>query len=133
MRDPLLAVTTSVQAVLDAYLALLVGAFGNPAAVADALGVWRYTGETRPLMDALRPVSESLVITTPYILAGLAVALGFRGGLFNIGAEGQLFIGGLAAAFVGYSVRGLPAFLHVALALLAGVAGGALGARSPAT
>jgi simple sugar transport system permease protein len=131
LRDPLLAVTTSVQAVLDAYLALLVGAFGNPAAVADALGVWRYTGETRPLMDALRPVSESLVITTPYILAGLAVALGFRGGVFNIGAEGQLFIGGLAAAFVGYSVRGLPAFLHVALALLAGVAGGALWGAIP--
>jgi len=131
LRDPLLAVTTSVQAVLDAYLALLVGAFGNPAAVADALGVWRYTGETRPLMDALRPVSESLVITTPYILAGLAVALGFRGGVFNIGAEGQLFVGGLAAAYVGYSVKGLPWLIHMPLALLAGILAGTLWGAIP--
>jgi simple sugar transport system permease protein len=131
LRDPLKALSTSWQTVRDAYLALLVGAFGSPAGIAEALGVWRSTGETRQLMDALRPVSESLVITTPYILAGLAVALGFRGGVFNIGAEGQLFIGGLAAAFVGYSVRGLPAVLHVTLALLAGVAGGALWGAIP--
>jgi len=131
LRDPFEAISASWIAVREAYLALLVGAFGSPATVADAVSVWRSTGETRPLMDALRPVSESLVITTPYILAGLAVALGFRGGLFNIGVEGQLFIGGLSAAFVGYAVRGLPAIIHVSLALLAGVAGGALWAGIP--
>jgi simple sugar transport system permease protein len=49
------------------------------------------------------------------------VALGFRTGLFNIGAEGQLVVGGLATAFVGYAVTGLPALLHIPLALGAGV------------
>jgi simple sugar transport system permease protein len=77
------------------------------------------------LLDAFRPLSESLVITTPYIFAGLAVALGFRGGLFNIGAEGQLFVGGLASVFVGYSLQGLPWVIHLPLALLAGILSGA--------
>ena len=54
------------------------------------------------------------------------VALGFRAGVFNIGAEGQVFIGALAGTYVGYSVTGLPAFIHLPLTLLAGFAGGAL-------
>lgn len=61
---------------------------------------------------------------TPYILAGLAVAFAFRTGLFNIGVEGQLIIGWLAAAWVGYSVE-LPKVIHLPLALLAAAAAGA--------
>jgi simple sugar transport system permease protein len=76
-------------------------------------------------LDALRPFSESLVISTPYIFAGLAVALGFRGGLFNIGAEGQLFVAGLASVYVGYAVQGLPWIVHLPLALLVGILAGA--------
>ena len=68
------------------------------------------------------------MITTPYIFAGLAVALGFRGGLFNIGVEGQLFVGGLASAFVGYSLNGLPMIIHLPLAILAGLTAGGFGA-----
>lgn len=70
--------------------------------------------------------TETLRIATPYIFAGLAVAVGFQGGLFNVGAEGQYFIGGLTSVFVGYSITGLPWFIHLPLALLAGAAGGAL-------
>lgn len=69
-------------------------------------------------------VSETLVWATPYILAGLAVGLAFRGGLFNIGAEGQLTVGALAAAWVGYGVQGVPWPLHLLLALAAGAVGG---------
>jgi simple sugar transport system permease protein len=69
---------------------------------------------------------ESLVASTPYIYAGLAVALGFRSGLFNIGVEGQLFIGAIFAAYVGYRFTGLPAIIHLPLAILAGAVGGAL-------
>jgi len=58
------------------------------------------------------------------LLAGLAVAIGFRCGLFNIGAEGQLFIGALGTAYVGYSIVGLPAYIHLPLALLAGAVAG---------
>jgi ABC-type uncharacterized transport system permease subunit len=117
------------QTVWGAYVTLFEGAFGNPRLIIEGFQVWFSTGDTAPLLAALRPFSESLVITTPYIFAGLAVALGFRGGLFNIGVEGQLFVGGLASAFVGYSITGLPMIIHLPLAVLAGlVAGGLWGA-----
>ena len=61
---------------------------------------------------------------TPYILAGLAVAFAFRTGLFNIGVEGQLVMGWLAAAWVGYAFE-LPKIIHLPLALLAAAAAGA--------
>jgi simple sugar transport system permease protein len=78
---------------------------------------------------SLRAISESLTMTVPYIFAGLAVALGFRCGLFNIGAEGQLFVGALASAYLGYAIVGLPVYVHVPLALLGGaLAGGLWGA-----
>lgn len=71
-------------------------------------------------------ISETLLLATPLTLAGLSVALGFRAGLFNIGAEGQMTIGGLTAVIVGFSFEGLPAVIHLPLALLAGLLGGAL-------
>ena len=113
--------------VLDSYVALFEGSFGSPARILRAIG----SGETRALLDAFRPLSESLVITTPYIFAGLGLALGFRGGLFNIGAEGQLFVGGLASVYVGYSITGLPWYLHLPLAMLVGILAGALWGAIP--
>lgn len=64
--------------------------------------------------------------STPLIMAGLAVALSFRVNLFNIGVEGQYYIGAFCAAFVGFTLRGLPAAVHLPLALLAAMAGGML-------
>ena len=71
-------------------------------------------------------ITETLRISTPYIFTGLAVALGFQGGLFNIGAEGQYFIGGLLTVFLGYSIKGVPMIIHLPLALLGGMVGGAI-------
>ena len=65
-----------------------------------------------------------LLKATPLILAGLAVALAFRAMLWNIGVEGQYYVGAILAAYVGYAVTGLPRMVHLPLALLAGVAGG---------
>ena len=62
--------------------------------------------------------------STPLILSGLAVALSFRVNLFNIGVEGQYYIGAFFAAYVGFSLRGLPAAVHLPLALLAAALGG---------
>jgi ABC-type uncharacterized transport system permease subunit len=70
-------------------------------------------------------------VPTPYIFAGLSVAVGFRCGLFNIGAEGQFFMGALAAALVGYSIDGLPAYIHLPLAILAGALAGAIWGAIP--
>jgi simple sugar transport system permease protein len=95
--------TEGIGAILPAYRALFSGAFVG----------WS-------------SISETLLVATPLILAGLAVALGFRAGLFNIGAEGQMTIGGLTAVIVGFSFEGLPAIAHIPLALLAGSLGGAL-------
>ena len=108
LQNPLGALSTTWVTIRDAYIALFEGSFGSPAGIIRAIGTLRATGESRELLEALRPFAESLVISTPYIFAGLAVAFGFRGGLFNIGAEGQLFLGGLASVYVGYSISGLP-------------------------
>jgi general nucleoside transport system permease protein len=70
------------------------------------------------------PLSETCVQATPLILAGLAVALPYQAGLFNIGAESQ-FIGGIiVATFLGYGVS-LPPFVHVVVCVIGGFAGGA--------
>ncbi|NLE44647.1 MAG: ABC transporter permease [Chloroflexi bacterium] len=131
LHAPWAAVSVTWATIRDAYTALFVGSVGSPRQMIEAFRTWQTSGETRALLEAFRPFSESLVISTPYMLAGLAVALGFRGGVFNIGAEGQLFVGGLATAFVGYSISNLPWYLHLPLALLAGFAAGALWGAIP--
>jgi ABC-type uncharacterized transport system permease subunit len=130
-HDPLGALTITWKTVSDAYIALFEGSFGSPRRIVEGISTWAATGNTRPLLESLRPIGESLVISTPYIFAGLAVALGFRGGLFNIGAEGQLFVGGLASVYVGYSIEGLPWCIHLPLALLAGILAGAVWGAIP--
>ena len=84
------------------YKALFQGAFGN-----------------------VRAISETLFTATPLILAGLGVALGFRAGLFNIGARGQMFFGGLAAIWVALHVD-LPGPILIPLAILASIVGGGI-------
>ncbi len=68
---------------------------------------------------------------TPFIFAGLAVAIGFKAGLFNIGVEGQYAIGALVAAVAGAKVSA-PTVIHVPLVILAGMAGGMAWALIPA-
>jgi len=130
-QNPTAALSITWATVRDAYVALFEGSFGQPKLIVEAFRTWRATGDTSGLLAAFRPFSESLVLSTPYIFAGLGLALGFRGGLFNIGAEGQLFIGGLASVYVGYSITNLPWVIHLPLALLAGVAAGALWGAIP--
>jgi simple sugar transport system permease protein len=68
---------------------------------------------------------------TSLILAGLAVAVAFKGGLFNIGAEGQILVGGLLSAVVGLSLPNLPWFIHLPIVLLSAMIGGMLWALIP--
>ena len=90
-----------------------------------------YSGMFRGAFVKQRGLSETIVATTPYIFLSLAVALGFKAGLFNIGVEGQFYIGAVCVAFVGYALRGLPAIIHLPLAILAGALGGAGWAAIP--
>lgn len=73
-----------------------------------------------------RELEGTIVRSIPFIIAGLAVALGFKAGLFNIGAEGQLYLGAIFAVFVGYSglFAGLPAVVHLPLIIVVGIIGG---------
>lgn len=87
---------------IEAYSALLEGAFGSPVAI-----------------------QRTLEKATPLIFSGLAVAFAFKAGLFNIGAQGQLLVGAVVAAYVGFSIEGLPAIIHAPLALLIGGLAGA--------
>jgi ABC-type uncharacterized transport system permease subunit len=70
-------------------------------------------------------LQQTLIITTPLILTGLAVAFAFRCGLFNIGGQGQYLVGSFAAVWVGSSFAGMPSVLHIILSILAACAAGA--------
>jgi simple sugar transport system permease protein len=116
------------KAIITAYGSLFEGSIGSPTEIIAALR----SGDQKALVQAFYPISDSLVTATPYIFAGLAVAVGFRCGLFNIGVEGQLFIGAICSVWVGFTFKGLPSIVHIPLALLAGAAGGAAWASIPA-
>jgi simple sugar transport system permease protein len=76
-------------------------------------------------VGSIGALSETLTASIPLILCGLGIAVGFRAGLFNIGAEGQVIVGGVAATVVGFSFADLPIYIHLPLALMAGALGGA--------
>ncbi|NCW45549.1 MAG: hypothetical protein EBV77_08780, partial [Gemmatimonadaceae bacterium] len=84
-----------------------------------------YSALVRGSVGSLRALSETVNNSTPFIIAGVSVALAFKTGLFNIGATGQMLAGGLATTWVGFVMDG-PAIVQIPLALLAGLVGGAL-------
>ncbi len=131
LTNPLGVLGAMWNAVSVAYTALLFGAVGQPGQIAQAIQTYTATGNATNLLKAMWPLSESFVASTPYIFAGLAVAVGFKAGLFNIGVEGQLFIGALVSAFLGYAITGLPWFIHLPLALAGGAVAGAIWAAIP--
>ncbi len=125
------ALAATWNAISIAYGSLFYGSFGSLPEIYRGLQSYFATGDNKLILKAIYPITESLTAVTPYILAGLAVAVGFKCGLFNIGAEGQFGIGALTSAFVGYSIHGLPWYIHLPLAMLAGAAGGALWGAIP--
>ena len=121
---PLLAVLTAV--ILGGLVIAAVG--GNP--------FFAYIGLVQGAFGSAKAWSETAIWATPYILAGLAVAVGFKGGLFNIGAEGQLAFGAVVSSLIGYALPGwlgidLPAIIHIPLAIGLGALAGAIWAGIP--
>jgi len=131
LNAPGAALSATWHSIATAYGALFQGSIGSPSEVYQGIRAYVASGDSAPLVKALWPITESLVTATPYILAGLGVALGFRCGLFNIGVEGQFFIGALCSAWVGYTFTDLPWFIHLPLAVLAGAVGGAFWGAIP--
>jgi general nucleoside transport system permease protein len=126
-----------VVPLLTTFLAFLAGGLvmlvtgSDPIATYEA--IWRgtglqwifpwVTGDDREL--AAVNLQQTLIITTPLILTGLAVAFAFRAGLFNIGGNGQYIVGAIAAVWVGSSFADMPSLLHIVLAIVAACAAGA--------
>jgi general nucleoside transport system permease protein len=81
------------------------------------------TGDDRA--TAALNLQQTLILTTPLILVGLAVAFAFRAGLFNIGGQGQYIVGSIAAVWAGSSFAGMPGLLHIVLAIAAACLAGA--------
>ena len=113
---PVLAVLVAI--ILGGLIMLATGV--SPANIGKAF-VALFNGS----FGSLNAVSETLTAAAPLTLAGLGIAIAFRAGLFNIGAEGQVIVGGVAAVVVGFSFAGMPPIIHVPLALLAGAVAGA--------
>ena len=121
---PLLAIVTAI--IIGGIIIAMVG--GNPFAA--------YLGLAQGAFGSAKALSETAVWATPYIFAGLAVALAFKGGLFNIGGEGQLAVGAVVSALIGYALPGwlhtsLPWFIHLPLTVGLGVLGGAIWGAIP--
>lgn len=119
---------------LAIFTAMVVG--GGVIALVGGNPLTAYLGLVQGAFGSARAWSETFVWATPYIFAGLAVALAFKGGLFNIGAEGQLAFGAVATAWVGYALPEMlgieiPGILHLPLALSAGILAGAIWAAIP--
>jgi simple sugar transport system permease protein len=119
--DPLGAIGGAAGGVLAGYGAMLTGAFGDPARILAALE----SGNIDDIATAVRPLTETLVVATPLILAGLAVAISFRAGMFNIGVDGQLMIGALGATVTAFVLQGqVPSPVILLLSIAAGVLSG---------
>jgi ABC-type uncharacterized transport system permease subunit len=81
-------------------------------------------GETRE--DAANDLQQTLIVMTPLILTAIAVAFAFRCGLFNIGGQGQYWVGFIVALYVGTNLEGTPRPLHIFLAIAASIVAGGI-------
>ena len=124
--------STFLLPALALITALIIGAIviwvssGSFVTILDAYG-----GLLRGALFKERGLSETLIATVPYVFLSLAVAVGFKTGLFNVGVEGQFYIGAISAVFIGRNLTGLPDVIHLPLTLLAGAVGGAIWAAIP--
>ncbi|RMI09044.1 ABC transporter permease [Cellulomonas triticagri] len=99
------------DAVWGAYVALFQGAIIDPTA--------------STFTRAVRPLTETMTTSVPLILAGLGLGIGFRAGMFNIGAQGQIILGAIFAGYIGFAFD-LPPVLHLLLAVIGAAVGGGL-------
>ena len=108
-------------------LAMLIGALIMIAtSVAPATILQSFIAMARGSLGSMHALSETVTAAIPLVLCGLGIGLAFRAGLFNIGAEGQMVVGGLATAVASFAITGLPIWIHLPLALVIGLSVGAL-------
>ncbi len=111
---------------VGAYVEMFEGSIFNPHTVSElfqqaSIGTAIHDGY---LSAVFYPLSETCVQATPLILAGLAVALPYQAGMFNIGGQSQFIGGAILATYVGYAIS-MPPVIHVIVCVIAGFVGGA--------
>jgi simple sugar transport system permease protein len=109
LNSPGKFLTSAAARIGNSYLAIFQGSIYD-------VNLARESGVVR----GFYPLSETIVTSIPLIFAGLAVALAFRSGLFNIGAQGQFIFGAIGASYVGFNFE-LPPLIHVPLVLFVGI------------
>ncbi|MFQ5855056.1 MAG: ABC transporter permease [Anaerolineae bacterium] len=128
------AVTRGRLASVGLFLAATFAGLASGALVILVTGddpLLAYSVLFRGAFGSLYGLTETLLSTTPLLFGGLAVAFAFHGGLFNIGVEGQLIVGGLVAGWAGFAIPGLPWAIHLPLALTLGMLAGSLWGALP--
>lgn len=110
------SIKESSSILIAIFMALILGAFimilngKNP--------ILGYSALIKGAFGSKYQIATTLAKTVPLILTGLATAISFRSGIFNIGGEGQLYLGAFAASYIGFTFTDLPAFVAIILAIL---------------
>ncbi|MGS0686192.1 ABC transporter permease [Nakamurella sp. GG22] len=99
------------ESVSSAYIALFQGAI--------------YNTQAETLAGGLKSLSDTMTASVPLIFAGLGIGIGFRAGMFNIGAQGQIILGAIFAGYIGFAFQ-LPPGVHLLLAIVGAALGGAI-------
>jgi simple sugar transport system permease protein len=139
-------VTTLITTVASLILAFLVSAVVMVVSDAEVAATWTYffaqPGDALSAswdkisstlyamyvgsLGSWVAITNTTAEAAPLICAGLGVAVAFRAGLFNIGAQGQAMVGALTGAFVGFTIKGLPLAIHLPLVIIVGLLAGAV-------
>ena len=122
IKPSIIALSICIGLVLGTVFVLLGGY--------NVLEVYSYL--IRGSLGSVSALSSTIRWTTAFLLCGVASGIAFKGGMFNMGTEGQLYMGAISATLVGIYCKGLPAIAHIPLCMLAGMAAGAIWASIPA-
>jgi simple sugar transport system permease protein len=118
------AIKVTLDNVGGAYRAMFTGSVFDPAQF------WHSITTGKQWDSSLTPISETLTYATPLVIASIAVGIAFQTGIFNIGANGQAIMGGIAGCAIG-SMINMPAIIHIPLTLIAGLIGGMVAGAIP--
>jgi simple sugar transport system permease protein len=121
------AIAKAWDTAIGAYVELFQGSILNPHTVSALFQQASFATAVHDgfLSAVFNPLSETCVQATPLLLAGLAVALPYQAGMFNIGAQSQFIGGAILATYLGYGIS-MPVIVHVVVCVLGGFVGGAV-------
>jgi ABC-type uncharacterized transport system permease subunit len=123
------ALSSAIGSIVAVIIALILGGVVMELSGSDAIEAYSALWESA--FVGKRSIAETLIYSAPLILGGLAFSIASRAGMFNIGVEGQLIVGGFCAAIIGAWDFGLPPILYVPLGLLAAAIGGGIWGMIP--